>query len=351
VQSSLAGISYTAPDVTTIVAKVAERIAAGTIEIPEIVVLPDSRVSFTFRDFNLTGLDSIAFRPLADEIMIQKIRTEEKSYIAVRMLGIRQDRLEDYVVAQLIGFPEIDYDEHADLLYKLAGQVVARLSTYLPDKEEVEKVLLDQAKRIGEFVRQQMMGHYEETPTTYRVKVDKGFQVLKPQRFNQPAGQPPLHFKTAVNPKSETRRRVFIGFKKCCYSMQAFQSDDERRFAVLVDETIDCVHWVKPARQQFMIEYQRGKRYEPDFVIETLTEKLIAEVKARNELDDPEVQAKARAARTWIGYANEHAKATGGKPWKYLIILHDSILANSTLSGLVRSFEELPIKGIGSLIQ
>ena len=38
--------------------------------------------------------------------------------------------------------------------------------------------------------------------------------------------------------------------------MQAFQSDDERRFAVLVDDTADVVRWVKPARQQFMIEYR-----------------------------------------------------------------------------------------------
>ena len=30
----------------------------------------------------------------------------------------------------------------ADLLYKLAGQVVARLGSYLPDDEDVENVLL-----------------------------------------------------------------------------------------------------------------------------------------------------------------------------------------------------------------
>jgi type III restriction enzyme len=138
---------------------------------------------------------------------------------------------------------------------------------------------------------------------------------------------------------------VFVGFKKCCYAIQAFQSDDERRFAVLVDETANVLRWVKPARQQFMIEYQRGKRYEPDFIIETLTEKLIGEVKARNEMADPEVKAKATAARTWVGYANDHAKVTGGKPWKYVLLPHDAILASSTLGGLVSSFEMPSIKG------
>jgi type III restriction enzyme len=344
-QSSLAGIAGPTPDVAKIVAKVAEHVAAGTIEIPEIVVLPDSRVSFTFRDFNMTGLDSIAYRPLADEIMIQKLRTEEKSYIAIRMAGIKQERLEDYLVAQLIGYPEIDYDEHADLLYKLSGQVVGHLTSYLQSADDVEKVLLDHGKRIGEFVHQQMMDHYEETPTTYRWRMEKGFQVLKPQRFNQPNGQPVLDFRTAVNPRSDTRKRVFQGFKKCCYGIQSFQSDDERRFAVLVDDTSDVLRWVKPARKQFMIDYLRGKQYEPDFVIETSDAKLIAEVKARNEMEDPDVVAKARAARTWVGYANDHAAITGGKPWKYVLIPHDSILGSSTLAGLINSFEQLPIHG------
>ena len=231
-----------------------------------------------------------------------------------------------------------------DLLYKLAGQIVARLSSY-SDNDEVEKVLLDHGRRIGDLVFQQMMDHYEESPTTYRVKVDKGFQVLKPQRFNQPAGQALLDFKSPGIPKSETRRRVFVGFSKCCYEMQAFHSDDERRFAVIVDESLDVLRWVKPARQQFMIEYHRGKRYEPDFVIETKTENLIAEVKARDEMATPEVIAKANAARTWVNYANGHADANGGKQWCYVLIPHDSILGSSTLAGLVSSFTLPPIDG------
>ena len=88
-----------------------------------------------------------------------------------------------------------------------------------------------------------------------------------------------------------------------------------------------------------MIEYRRGERYEPDFVVETAAEKLICEVKARNEMADPVVLAKANAARTWIGYANQHARETGGKPWRYVLIPHDAIAANSTLAGLVGTFD------------
>ena len=42
-------------------------------------------------------------------------------------------------------------------------------------------------------------------------------------------------------------------------------------------------------------------------MVETKTEKLIVEIKARKDMEDETVLAKSKAARTWIGYANRHA--------------------------------------------
>ncbi|QFU15149.1 hypothetical protein [Microvirga thermotolerans] len=95
-----------------------------------------------------------------------------------------------------------------------------------------------------------------------------------------------------------------------------------------------------------MIDYRRGERYEPDFVVETTTEKLICEIKARNELDDPTVQAKAKAARTWVSYANEHARSNGGKPWRYVLIPGDAVTESASLTGLVSKYELQEIKGL-----
>jgi type III restriction enzyme len=125
-----------------------------------------------------------------------------------------------------------------------------------------------------------------------------------------------------------------------------FHSDDERRFAILVADNSSVIRWAKPGRQQFMIEYRRGGRYEPDFVVETLTEELICEVKGRTELENPDVLAKAGAARTCIGYANQHAKDTGGKPWRYVLIPHDEIIGSATLAGLVAKFDQSEIHGL-----
>ena len=131
-------------------------------------------------------------------------------------------------------------------------------------------------------------------------------------------------------PLGDTKKHVFTGFQKCCYPFQKFDSDDERRFAVLIDSDHEqgVVRWMKPGAKQFQIEFLAGQAYEPDFVVETATEKLIVEVKARNELTDETVLAKARAACEWVGHANEHAEENGGKQWLYACLLYTSDAAD-----------------------
>jgi type III restriction enzyme len=95
---------------------------------------------------------------------------------------------------------------------------------------------------------------------------------------------------------------------------------------------------LKPGRSQFRIDYRSGEAYEPDFVVETKTKMLICEVKAKNELEDPIVKAKAAAATKWCKTATAHAPGGGTKPWAYLLVPDDQITGSSTLDGLVARF-------------
>ena len=49
--------------------------------------------------------------------------------------------------------------------------------------------------------------------------------------------------------------------------------------------------------------------------------------------------AKARAAATWCRHATKHELAHAGKPWRYVLIPHDSVQENMTLAGLVATHE------------
>ncbi|WP_421789873.1 DEAD/DEAH box helicase [Hyphobacterium sp.] len=324
------------PDARKITDAVLEAIIKHTIEIPEIVVIPTRDVTFGFNDFDLSGLADKRWQPIGDSILIRNIRTETQRSLARNIDGPTEERLENYLVRYLIEHDEVDYDTQADLLYKLAGQMIDHLRSYLDDEDDVENVALGHGKAIADLIFQQMKEHYWETPTDYRARVTKGFRSLEAQAFNATQQDRKKDFRKPITPKSDTKKYLFGGFKKCGYPIQKFDSDAERRFAVLIDSDHEpsVISWIKPAAKQFQIEYLSGRGYEPDFVIETDTEKLIVEVKARNELDDELVQAKARAAQKWVEYANDHADDVDGKRWAYLMIADDEIKENSTLAGL-----------------
>ena len=339
-QGTLDGI-IEAPRIEEIVQKVAVTVADRTISIPQIVVLPKKQVTFTFEDFDLADLSAINMRPIEDGIIIEDLRTQARVYLARAIDDPRESRAEDYLLRYLIERNEIDYDAHAALLYKLAGQVVARVKSYLANDAEVESVLLRHGRHLADFIFAQMMNHYRETPLgedDYEVTVTRGFMLLQPQAMNVPAGQRVRDFGQAVAPLSDTRKHVFGGFLKCCYPLQRFDADPERRLAVIIDGAAGVEKWIKPGRNQFRIDYRSGEAYEPDFVVETRTRMLICEVKAQNELDDAIVRAKAAAATKWCKTATQYAPGGGTKPWAYLLIPDEQIKGNATLDGLAATF-------------
>lgn len=341
VQGTLDGLAEKT-DYAKVVATVSDEIIKSTIEIPDIVVIPTREVTFGFHDFNLDGLENINFQPISDEILIRNLRTEQQTVLARSVGGTREARLEDYIVRHLIVFDEIDYDTQADLLYKLAGQVLDRLREYLSDASDFENVALAHGRKIADFILSQMMKHYWETPADYQVQVARSFRLLESQSFHVTKGQMAHDFRRPVAPLSHTKKHVFTGFmKNRGNELVKFDSDGERRFSVLLEREADVRGWLKPGPNQFQIEYRSGKGYEPDFVIETDTKKFIVEVKARRDLQTDDVVAKANAARTWVKNANDHSASVGSKPWTYLLVPDDEIAESTTLDALIAKFDEM----------
>lgn len=78
---------------------------------------------------------------------------------------------------------------------------------------------------------------------------------------------------------------------------QTFQSDAERKLAVILDREV--LKWLKPVKGQFQMFYKTGTddaEYVPDFVAETPADLYMLESKARNEMTDADVLAKQEAA-------------------------------------------------------
>jgi type III restriction enzyme len=325
------------PNIAEVVAKTVDLLVKQTIDIPRIVVVPKGEVTTGFHPFSL-DCSTIHYQPVERDILIQYMRTNTQETLSFGGNMQEEFRLEDYVVRGLVDFDDISYDDHAELLYELAGQLVRHLKSYLSD-EDTRNVLIYYQKQLAAFVHAQMQDHQWEKAIGYEVKVNKGFTELKEPAFTQKEGEPINDFRQTVADKSKIPQMLFGGFKRCLYPVQKFQSDAERKLAVILDR--ESQKWLKPAKGQFQIFYKLGNdlpEYVPDFVAETETCIYIFEPKARNELTDADVLAKKDAALRWCDLATKHNLDNGGKPWKYALIPHDAIADNMTLTGLVGQF-------------
>ncbi|MBZ0170489.1 type III restriction enzyme, res subunit [Candidatus Methylomirabilis lanthanidiphila] len=335
-QQTLPGVTEQ-PNIAEVVTKTTDLVVRQTIDIPRILVTPKGEVTSGFHLFTL-DCSSIRYQPVERNLLIQHLRTHVQDTLSFGGVSHPEQRLEDYLVRGLVDFDDIAYDEHADLLYDLAGQVVRHLRSYLTE-EDTQNVLIYHQKQLAAFVHAQMQAHQWESARGYDVVVSKGFTELKGGACTAKADEPVQDFRQTVEDKGRIAQMVFGGFQQCLYPMQKFQSDAERKLAVILDREVQ--KWCKPAHGQFHIFYKVGidhHEYVPDFVAETEHAIYLLEAKARNEMTDADVLAKQEAAMTWCGYATTHALSNGGKPWTYLLIPHDAIAGNMTLGGLVAQF-------------
>lgn len=334
-QMELTGITKQ-PDLAAVVAKTTEIVVQQTIDIPRILVVPKGEVKSGFKPFTL-DLSTINYPAPDDELWIRHLRTEQVDVVGLGRGSLDEQRLEDYVVSGLIDFDDVAYDEHANLLYDLAEQVVAHLRSYL-SADDARKVLRLHQKEIARFVHAQMQKHFwQDSDVEYEVVVTRGFTALRPSAYTAAAGEQPLDFRTSPADKSNMSKYIFGGFARCLYPIQKFQSDAERKLAVILER--EALKWFKPAKGQFQIYYKWGAdhpEYQPDFVAETRDRIFMLEPKAANQMTDGEVLAKRDVAIRWCQQASDHARNHGGKPWTYVLIPHDAIADNMTLDGLAK---------------
>ncbi len=330
-QAELEGME-TVPDASVLVDTVITNLVEGTIDIPRIIVMPREGSTVSFQPFTL-DLRSVRYQPVSRDLLMQFLRTNEQRTLSFAKSGVKEVRLEDYLVRGLIDEPDISYDEHAELLYELAGQVVAHLRSYLSGDDEVRNVLQYHEADLVAFIAAQMRAHRSVSDTGFEVKVSRGFTPLKKSAVIVESGLESMDFRRSDFDKSKIGRILFTGYRRCLYPAVKFNSDTERRFSAILER--DAEKWFKPAKGQFQIIYQDGQQpgeYVPDFVAETRNVIYMAETKARNELADSVVLAKKRAAEEWCGHASEFNKSIGKKPWRYLLIPHDQVQESISLT-------------------
>ena len=330
VQGELAGVTEPL-DVSAIVEKTTAAFVEQTIDIPRIAVVPTGEVTAGYEDFDL-DCANLRYPPVARDLLIQRLTDNQRFRIVSGDGVVQEARPEDYIVRGLIDKDDISYDDHAPLLYKLAGQLVRHLRSYLPAEDDVLNVLQYHQNELVRLVHAQMNQHYIEKATEYQVSAPKGFQTLTPGSAEIEAGRGAQDFRQPVGDPVLIRSMIFGGFRKCLYSAEKFDSDSERRFATILEDDPDVLKWLKPRRDVLRIHYTEEDTYLPDFIVETAGERLLCEIKRASETDDPIVQKKTKAATLWCS----RASTVSDKPWRYVLVPHDQVQINRTLGSLIQ---------------
>ena len=321
-----------APHIPQVVRETTAAYLSLSIDIPRISVFPKGEVISQYRDFDL-DLTGQRPRPVEQAILVQHLHDHRRFRLEDATGSLHEERLEDYLVRGLIDFDDIDYDQQADLLYKLAGQVVAHLRSYLEDDAQVDNVLQYHQNSLVGLIHGQMQQHFEQPdPADFDVVMSRGFTPLRPTTWSYRAGEDVRDFRAPVEDRQRIRSMRFGGFTKCLYPEQKFDSDPERRFSVVLEDEPKVLKWFRPSQRDIRIHLNHGEnQYEPDFIVEAEDRKYLCEVKRDTDLNDPDVQAKARAAALWCQRATEFDE----KPWTYLLIPDRAITAMCTMKNLI----------------
>lgn len=294
------------------------------IEIPRMdLVQGEARIYFD--DFDL-DTSEFRFKAMEDEIfrVSLKDRADIETLQAISS-GSYGDPIKNIIV-ELLNFPEIDYDDNAELLYKLARQAFDAVVAANEDPKDQRKAVFQFKKDIANRIYVQMKEHFRVECSQYDKPKVWPFLEILPHNFSALVHNGYKDYREVITPASHVTKYVFSGFSKACHLEYKFDSNTEKELAYVLEHDVKVLKWMRPASNQFHIYWDNNsKRYEPDFVVETEDGIYMVEVKGRDSLQDPDVLQKAETARTYCRYATEYNDEHGKKPWKYLLIPHDEV--------------------------
>ena len=322
--------------------KVVEFTVSREIKIPRITIVPEEDYRAGFRDFDL-DTRNLRYQPVSEELLQKVLTRDEGITVLLKGRSTRKvDDLRDVIVNELINYNEVDYDDNAELLYKLTTQALGSLKKGV-SKKDLENIVWYHKREISEFIYAQMKPNFFLEAKGFKTEIATSFSEIKPHNITKLSDDKLYHYTESVQPASRIKSLIFTGFKKSCHAKLKFDSKSEKDFAYILEEEAESpvIKWLRPAPRQFNIWWGvlNQKQYEPDFVVETGDTIYVIEIKAEKDMESADVQDKAKAAIQYCRYATEYNLEYGEKPWKYAIIPHDKVSMQMGFMTLVRQYE------------
>lgn len=317
--------------------KVVSNYKKQTIEIPRMDLVQGDAHAY-FEDFEL-DTSAFQFRALQEEIIrINLANPTEIENLRAISSGNYGNPIKN-IIAELLNYPDVDYDNNAELLHKLARQAYGAIEASNSNEKDIKKAVFQFKKIIADRIYIQMKKRFKIEYSNYEKPNVLPFTKIESHNFSALANNGFKDYRDIISPVSSVPKFVFTGFEKACHFEYKFDSNTEKELAYILENDRNVLKWLRPASNQFRIYWDNNsKRYEPDFVAETEDAIYIIETKSRDKMQDSDVVQKANAAKTYCQYATEYNLENGGKPWYYLLVPHDEIRTTTSLSYLVSIF-------------
>ena len=284
---------------------------AKAISVPKILVQTSSTVSFKPFDVKRMIVD---FDVAAAKIeRFDAVNRQLLASVDAQILEV-DDAVNTLACMLLDSISELSYD-NADFIMKL---VLGYLVQIAGTEDEKRKIVRRYAISIVDDIRKQVYEHMERK--TWETHIIQKDLILFRKFIRNVKKDGQVRFDKPFTDKSN--------IKKSYYPDNAFDSDSERLFSIILEEDPDVIKWIKPPLNQLGLFWQAGQQYNPDFLVETTTGKYMVEVKASNEVGSDEVIAKAKEGIKWCRFAS--TADPDKKQWEYRLITDDNIcLGNS----------------------
>ena len=317
--------------------KISNRVAETNekfIPIPLIKVADSGIEEYVFIDFDL-DMSKLNYVPSENKLILQNLQDQsEREVMEGDYINLLEEDPKKVILYELLKKPQIDYEKCKDLLYKLIRQFIDYYEKkYNP--EAMKNIVAMNKKNIAENICMQM---FEEEHFYHK----RGFieeKIYDVARSNKPNKYAKINeSKLFSNFSGELRQNVFTNMKKAVFDIAKFDSIPELKFARLLEHDEDTLKWLRPNPEEFNLYYNKNRRYEPDFVVETKDIIYLVEVKGEDKLENADVIAKKERAVEYCKLASQWAKSNGYKEWRYLFIPSQEIKENYSLSMIAEKF-------------
>lgn len=300
-------------------AKTVTEYSAKAISVPKILVQTTSEVKFnrfevkrTIQDFEIATAKIERFDAINQHLL---------TVVDAQALEV-EDARNTLACMLLDSISELSYDD-ADFIIDVVEQYLSQIPG---DEEEKKKIVRRYAGLIVNDIKKQIYTHMDRKTQDIHI-VQKDLIVFRKFVKNvKKNGQ--VRYDKPFTDRSNIKKYLFTGYKKSYYPANAFDSDTERQFSVILEEDPDVIRWIKPPLNQLGLFWKAGQQYNPDFLVETTTGKYMVEVKALNEVNNEEVVSKAREGIRWCTFAS--TADPDHKTWEYRLISDYNIRPGNT---------------------